>query len=359
MREEKARLRALRKKLVALEADEFVVAALPNVRYLSGFTGSNAMMVVTGKRAVLLTDPRYTLQAKKETEGTGVRAKVVKGALEPAAVAMLDGARRVGYEDSRVRYATWSYLDRSVGKGTKLVGVGDPVGEMRMVKSEAEIGAIRESVLLNSRAYAGALSRFRRGMTEKALAGEIEYQMRLEGAEKPSFETIVAFGPNSSLPHAQPGEARLDGIGILLIDMGTMRGGYASDMTRCLHLGKPGAKARKLYSAVLEAQQAALESVKPGAKGGDVDGAARKVLKRNGFGSAFVHSTGHGLGLEIHEAPRLGRGDETELLPGMVITIEPGAYLEGFGGVRIEDTVVVTQDGCEVLTPTTKELQIF
>jgi Xaa-Pro aminopeptidase len=308
---------------------------------------------------VMLTDPRYTLQAKRETERTGVRAKVVKGALEPGAAAVLEGAKRIGFEDSRVRYGVWSYLDRNLGKGCRLIGVGDPVGLLRMVKSGSEIAAIRKSVMVNSRAYAGALAGLRPGMTEKALAGEIEYRMRLEGAEKPSFETIVAFGANSALPHAQPGETKIAGNGILLIDMGTMRGGYASDMTRCVHLGNPGAKARKLYSAVLEAQQAALEAVKPGARGGDVDGAARKVLRRQGFGAAFVHSTGHGLGLEIHEAPRLGRGDETELVPGMVITIEPGAYLAGFGGVRIEDTVVVTRDGREMLTPTSKEFSIF
>ena len=196
-------------------------------------------------------------------------------------------------------------------------------------------------------------------MTETDLAAEIEYQMRLLGAEKPAFDTIVAFKKNSALPHARPGGARIDGNGLLLVDMGTFRGGYASDMTRCIHLGKPGAKTRKLYQAVLEAQLAAVDAVAPGVSASDVDAAARKVLRQHGLDKAFIHSTGHGLGLEIHEAPRLGRTDQTPLQTGMAITIEPGAYLDGVGGVRIEDTVLTTPTGVEILTPTSKELVLL
>ena len=193
-------------------------------------------------------------------------------------------------------------------------------------------------------------------MTENDLAAEIEYQMRLAGAEKAAFETIVAAGPNSAQPHAQPSSEVLGNNRLLLIDMGAMQAGYASDMTRMLHLGKPGQRARKLYKAVLEAQLAGISAVRENTTAGAVDRSTRQVLKAHGYDELFVHSTGHGLGLEIHEQPRVGKKDKTVLKAGMVITIEPGAYIEGFGGVRIEDTVLVTKTGCEVLTPTAKEL---
>jgi Xaa-Pro aminopeptidase len=230
------------------------------------------------------------------------------------------------------------------------------IERQRMIKSASEIHAIRTSVQTNSKAFARAVPKIRTGMTETDLAAELEYQMRRLGAEKPSFETIVAAGGRTALPHAQPTTEKLHKL--LLVDMGCVLAGYASDMTRMLHLGNPGSQTRKLYKAVLEAQLAAIDAVRAGIKAGDVDRAARRVLKAHGFERQFVHSTGHGLGLEIHEPPRLGRRDATYLEAGMAITIEPGAYIEGFGGVRIEDTVLVTESGCEILTPTSKELVV-
>jgi Xaa-Pro aminopeptidase len=196
------------------------------------------------------------------------------------------------------------------------------------------------------------------GLRENSLAAEIEYQMRRLGAEKPSFETIVAAGPRSALPHAQPSEEALENDQLLLIDMGAVLEGYSSDMTRMVHLGKAGKKVQNLYYAVLEAQLTAIEFVRAGVRASQVDATARKVLRRYGYDKLFVHSLGHGVGLEIHEGPRIGRRDESVLEPGMVITIEPGAYIQGFGGVRIEDMVLVTASGCENLTPTPKELLI-
>ena len=179
--------------------------------------------------------------------------------------------------------------------------------------------------------------------------------MKILGAEKAAFDTIVAGGERSALPHAHPTGYRLVGNELLLIDMGACLDGYCSDMTRVVHLGPPAKRVKQMYAAVLEAQLAAIDAVRPGATAGSVDKAARQVLKKHGLDKAFVHSTGHGLGLEIHEPPRLGRKDETILVPGMAITIEPGAYVEGQGGIRIEDTVLVTATGCEILTPTPKE----
>jgi Xaa-Pro aminopeptidase len=228
-----------------------------------------------------------------------------------------------------------------------------------MVKSEAEIALVERSVQTNSAAYEKAMRRVRPGASEADLAAEIEYQMRRLGAQKPAFDTLVASGARSALPHAQATANRLENNQLLLVDVGASQDGYASDMTRMAFLGKPGGKVKRLYQAVLEAQLAALDAVRPGVRAEQVDRAARRILRAAGLDKAFVHSTGHGLGLEIHEPPRIGRRDRTVLAAGMAITIEPGAYLEGFGGVRIEDTVVVTGSGCRILTPTAKELLLL
>jgi Xaa-Pro aminopeptidase len=233
------------------------------------------------------------------------------------------------------------------------------IEQLRMVKSAAEIDRIRRSVETNSRAFELTVKRVRPGMKEQDLAAELEYRMRRLGAEKPSFETIVACGLRSALPHAQPTAAPLKRGELVVVDMGAIENGYCSDMTRMLFLGAPTMKVKRTYRAVLEAQLAAIDAVRPGATCSRVDAAARNVLKVCGLDRAFIHSTGHGLGLEIHEPPRIGKRDKTRLQPGMAITIEPGVYLEDFGGIRIEDTVVVTEKGCEILTPTDKRLYVI
>jgi Xaa-Pro aminopeptidase len=239
--------------------------------------------------------------------------------------------------------------------GASLKPLAGAVETLRMTKSPAEVENIRKSVRVNSEAYARTLRRVRLGMRERDIAAELDYQMRLHGAEKPAFDTIVAAGVRTALPHAQPTGRRLEENDLLLIDMGACLDGYMSDMTRMAFLGPPTKRVKMLYDAVLEAQMTAIEAVRPGVTSAQVDGAAREVLKRHGLDRHFVHSTGHGLGLEIHESPRIGKKDQTKLTAGMVITIEPGAYIDSFGGVRIEDTVLVTANGCEILTPTTKE----
>jgi Xaa-Pro aminopeptidase len=239
-----------------------------------------------------------------------------------------------------------------------LEAVAGWVEELRQIKSAEEIARIRRSVDTNSRAFEQAVARMRPGMKEQDLAAELEYRMRRLGAEKPSFETIVAGGVRSALPHAQPTAAPLRD-GLVVVDMGAIQEGYCSDMTRMLFLGKPSARVKRAYRAVLEAQLAAVDAVHAGARTARVDAAARNVLKGYGLDKAFIHSTGHGLGLEIHEPPRIGKRDKTTLQAGMAITIEPGVYIEGFGGIRIEDTVVVTEHGCEILTPTAKELRVI
>lgn len=349
-RERAARLVA-ENKLEAL-----LVTNLHNVRYLTGFTGSSAnALIYRDGRAVLFTDPRYTVQSKQQVN---CEVKIAKGPLTNAIAAEVAKKRtvKIGFEPENINVARFEGLKKALPARTKLSAVPEGlIARQRMVKDEGEIARIREAVNINSSALTAALKRFKTGMTEAALAAEIDYQSRKLGADGPAFDTIVAAGERAALPHAQPGAAKV-GPGILLIDMGAFKDGYASDMTRMAHVGPADKVYRRLYGAVLAAQLAGIAAVRPGATAASVDRATRKTLKKHGLEREFVHSTGHGLGLEIHEGPRLGKSDKSKLEAGMVITIEPGVYIEGWGGIRIEDTVLVTKTGFEILTPTPKDL---
>ncbi len=342
----------------ARRLDALIVSSPANLRYLSGFTGSNGMLLLSSGGAVLFTDPRYKIQASQETD---CRVRVVRGPLEREVTkaAGRGGLRRIGFEAGQVTWEQYGRLSESLGLGATLEPEGGLLSALRMIKSPNEIERLRRSATLAAQAFDRALRKARPGVRESDLAAEIEFQMRRLGADRPSFETIVASGPRSALPHARPTANVLLRNQLILIDMGATREGYASDMTRMAFLGRPGRKVREVYAAVLEAQLAGIEAVRPGVTACRVDRAARKVLRKRGLDRAFVHSTGHGLGLEIHEPPRLGRGETTPLEAGMAVTIEPGAYLEGWGGIRIEDTVVVTSSGCEVLTPVGKDLRLL
>ncbi len=342
-----------------LKIDALLVSGLPNIRYLTGFTGDNALLLLTPDSQTLFTDPRYTIQA---SEQCACPVKTIsKGPLELALVDPIRrrGLNRIGFESGRMLYSVYQRLKEELPLGVSLKPVGAEIEKLRMVKSAAEIERIRRSVLANSAAFEKTVRSIRTGVSENAIAAELEFQMRRMGAEKAAFETIVAAGARSALPHAQPSAQKTAVNELLLIDMGSCREGYMSDMTRMLFFGKPGPRVRKMYQAVLAAQLEAIAAIRAGVEARQVDRKARQVLDKEGFGKQFVHSTGHGLGLEIHEPPRVGRLDRTRLEAGMVITIEPGAYIRDFGGIRIEDTVLVTQNGCEVLTPTAKELMLL
>ena len=336
------------------KAHAIAITHLPNVRYLCGFTGSNAILLVSARECILYTDPRYELQSAQESD---VAVRVARGALWPEVAKEIRRRRlyRLALESDKVSHADWDAICSHIGPKANLQPTQGLVEALRAIKSPDEIDKIRRSVLLNSQALELTLPLVKIGMTELDVAAELDYRMRRLGAEGTAFETIVACGRRSALPHARPTSERLKTNRLLLIDMGASLEGYASDMTRVVHLGKPGRKVRALYNMVLEAQLAAIAAVRPGATCAEVDFAARDTLRRHQHDQFFTHSTGHGLGLEIHEGPRLGAKVESALLPGMVITIEPGVYLEGFGGIRIEDTVLVTATGVEVLTPSTKE----
>lgn len=277
---------------------------------------------------------------------------------QAAALAAKKKWRRLGIEQGHLSIEKLETLRSKSAKRQEFAFRGGTVEMLRMTKSEEELAAIRQSVLTNSNALDATLRRFKPGVSEKELAAEIEYQMRKLGAEKPSFDSIVASAENSALPHARPSDKAI-GPGTLLIDMGAFQNAYASDMTRTFFVGSAAKAAKRIYNAVLESQLAAIAAVRPGVRAARIDSVARSVLKKHGLEKAFMHSTGHGLGLEIHEPPRLGKKDGTSLEVGMAITIEPGAYVENVGGVRIEDVVVVTPNGCEILTPTPKELVVL
>jgi len=348
------RRRDVAARLPEHKIDALLVSSPASVRYLSDYAGSSGLMLIAPFQSHFFTDPRYALEV---AHGMSCKVHIAKGPLIDAAGVVIKRKKlkKVGFEAAWLRYEDYAKLKELLPLGSSLHPVGRLVEQRRMVKSPSEIEKIRASVRANSEAYSRALKNIRPGLRESDVAAELEFQMRKSGAEKPAFETIVAGGAHSAMPHAHPTAHRLEENELLLVDMGATLDGYSSDMTRVCCLGSPSKRLRDLYRAVLEAQLAGLDAVRAGAISNKVDGAAREVLKRHGLEREFVHSTGHGLGLEIHEPPRIARKDKTRLEAGMVITIEPGAYIDGLGGVRIEDTVLVTQNGAEVLTPTPKE----
>jgi Xaa-Pro aminopeptidase len=346
------RYAALVAALRDLGADCIVATHLPNVRYLTGFTGSSAIVVVprTGC-ATLITDGRYTAQAREQVRGARVR--IARGPLLADAAPLLGGA--VAIEADHVTVQQRNALQKLLPRRARLKNSSAVVERLRLIKDKDELGLIRKAVRLGSDVFEAGLRSIAAGTAETAVAAEIEYAARQCGADGMSFDTIVAGGARSALPHGRASAAKLPQRGFVVIDSGVILAGYCSDMTRTVHLGTPGT-ARRMYEAVREAQQAATERVCAGVTAGEVDAAARGVLQKAGLARFFTHSTGHGVGLEIHEAPRLAKDQKVRLEAGMVITIEPGAYIPGRGGVRIEDMVVVTERGCEVLTRTPKDL---
>lgn len=355
------RIGALRRKLARAGLPGLVVTHLPDIRYLSGFTGSSAALAVTRRTARLFTDGRYRAQAAEEVQASKV--EIVSGAPAVAAVQWLaaqPGVEVAGFDPSYTtvaELARWKAdLPPSLRRMFLSALPGPLIEPLRKVKDEDELALMIEAALRGCKLFEHILGFIQPGMREIDVAAELEHEARLMGAEAMSFETIVASGVRSSLPHGRATNAVLPRRGFVTMDFGIILGGYCSDMTRTVFLGKPKAEERNTYLAVLEAQEAGIAAVRSGASCGEVDEAARSVLRREGLAEAFTHSTGHGVGLEIHEPPRIGAGQTARLLPGMVITIEPGVYLTGRYGIRIEDMVVVTATGGQVLTPAPKAL---
>lgn len=329
---------------------------LPNVRYLCGFTGSTGVLALSAMESAFVSDARYGEQAKQEVVADELA--VTPKPLEHAARWLERRGKPLGLDYAHL---TVHGLE-SVRKGLKskprfrLKDASGMVEALREIKDAEEIARMRDAVRLASAVFDIAVKYIHEGIPEITIAAEIEYEARKRGAEGMSFETIVAGGDRSALPHGRASRQALPAHGFVVLDFGVILSGYCSDMTRTVCVGKPSGEERRWYESVRDAQEAAIAAVWPGKSAHQVDAAARNVLKKAGFGRFFKHSTGHGVGLEIHERPRIARGCSERLRPGMVVTIEPGAYIPGKGGVRIEDMVVVNETGCEILTPTTKEL---
>jgi Xaa-Pro aminopeptidase len=354
-------MRLLRAAMAKRKIAALLVTHLPDVRYLCGFTGSNAALALTGKHALMVTDGRYTAQAAQEVLGAEVR--IAKGSALAEACRWLAAARvqHAYYDGEQTTVAALSAMQESLKGSTKTDAKrffqplpSALVAEQRMVKDAAEVERMAAAAALGVRLFDHILAFMRPGLTENAVAAELEYRARLWGAEAMSFPTIVASGERSAFPHGTASEAKLPRRGFVTLDFGVILNGYCSDMTRTVHLGRATAREREVYDAVLAAQENAVAAVAAGVKAGDVDEAARGVLREAKLAEYFTHSTGHGVGLEIHESPRIAMAQQTLLTKGMVITIEPGVYIPGAFGLRIEDTVAVERRGCRVLTPATK-----
>jgi Xaa-Pro aminopeptidase len=353
-----ARQKRLREHFASVRLDALLISHLPNVRYLCGFTGSAGLLLVEEAGSVFFTDVRYDTQAHDEVKGAKVviaRKAVVTALGEWLARRKRARGRTVGVEAEHVVLAEKRRLAEVLPSGVRLKETSSIVERDRMVKDADELDLIRAAVALGAKLYDRALEVLRPGVKETEVAGEMEFAARRGGAEEMSFPTIIASGARSALPHGRASEQAIAPSGFVVCDFGVILSGYCSDQTRTVWVGAVPDEARRAYEAVKQAQQAAIDAVRPGVAVGEVDAAARKVLRKAGLGRYFTHSTGHGVGLEIHEAPRVANGQPEILQPGMVITIEPGVYFPGKWGVRIEDMVAVTAGGCEVLTPTSKE----
>jgi Xaa-Pro aminopeptidase len=354
-----ARLRA---RLPDMPGDALLVTNLTNVRYLTGFTGSAALLLVPADEdaePVFVTDGRYRDQATGELADAGVEARIVIGLEEDtrrqALAAAATGVRRLGLESENVTWAQKRRFGADWFPDAKLVPTSGLVESLRLVKDAGEVARIEAACAVADAALAAVRHRLGERATEADVALELEWQMRRLGADGLSFESIVASGPNAAMPHHRAGARRITDGDLVVLDFGALVDGYHSDMTRTVMVGEPSATQSRMYDVVREAQAAGVAAVKAGTEAKAVDDACRSIIGDAGWGEAFLHATGHGVGLDIHEPPRVARTTDAKLADGHVVTVEPGVYLAEHGGVRIEDTVVVTSEGCRTLTRAPKD----
>jgi Xaa-Pro aminopeptidase len=350
------RRRALQSQLASARLSGLLITSPASWYYLIGFTGEAGALVISERGAALVTDGRFVSQAKQET--SGVRIVQQQGALAVSVGQFLRGERlsTVGFDASRVTVGQLAMLRRSSGSRTHWIASGGHVEALRGRKEAVELAQMRKAAALADKVMLGAFKILKPGVRELEVAAEIEYQMRQLGASAPAFETIVASGERSAYPHARATAKRLRKNELVVLDLGAILAHYCSDITRTVVVGRAPEKIRKWHKAVQASQWAAIEAVKSGVRCGDVDATARKVLAGHGLEQYFVHSTGHGLGLEVHEDPRVAKGQRQVLEPGNVVTIEPGVYVPGVGGIRIEDDVAVHTGRTEVLTRIPRDL---
>ena len=352
------RRKKLLAKLRAEKLDALLVTNEPNVTYLTGFTGDSSYLLVGRDVELLISDTRYSVQIKEECPGLAMYERDSSEKIIDSTVKVLNKHKpqRVGFESDTATHALWSALSEKADK-VEWVPTEELVLELRQKKDAGEIAEIRTAVDQAQRAFELLVASLHPEMTEKEASFELENAIRRFGGEGVAFHSIIAVGDRAALPHYYPGQRKIKDAEFVLIDWGALSsGGYRSDLTRVVATGKIRPKLERVYGVVLSAQKAAIEKMAPGVPCKEVDAVARGIIDKAGFGNNFGHGLGHGIGLEIHEEPRMSPISEAVLEPGMVVTVEPGIYLPGWGGVRIEDDVLITRDGCEVLTSVPKEL---
>ncbi|URN94271.1 MAG: Xaa-Pro peptidase family protein [Candidatus Pristimantibacillus lignocellulolyticus] len=349
------RTEQLHSLLEAKQLEAIIIDSPINRRYLSGFTGSAGTLLLTTSASYLLTDFRYRTQAAEQAKGYQVLEYMSQPMVEIKTLLQKLGINKVGFEQDHISFAQYKQWENELA-GIELSPTAGLVEQIRMIKDQAELQIIQEAADLADRTFAHILNYIKPGVRELDIALEMEMFMRSNGATSSSFETIVASGERSALPHGIASERIIGNNEFVKLDFGAYYKGYCSDITRTVVVGKPTEKHLEIYNIVLEAQMNALANIKPGVTGVQGDAFARDVITNYGYGELFGHGTGHGIGMEIHEAPRLSRFSDTILTPGMTVTVEPGIYIPGFGGVRIEDDIVITQTGIQILTKSPKEL---
>jgi Xaa-Pro aminopeptidase len=358
MRPVKARAERLIDLLPQAEVDVLLVNELVNVRYVTGFSGSNGLALVGPRSRTFVTDFRYVEQAAEEVDPSFERRRAPQDLIEAIVEALELGQLRLGFEAAHVSVREHQRLRDLLPDRVELVPTTTLVEGLRSVKEPEEIERIRAAAQLADEAFEAVVADGLIGRTEREAALSLEWHVRNRGAERPSFEPIIAAGPHGALPHARPRDVEIRRGDLVVIDWGAQLDGYCSDCTRTVGAGQPSDEAAEVYEIVLRAQRAGVAAVRAGASGRDVDGVAREAIGAAGYGEHFGHGLGHGVGLDIHEAPRLSTRSEDVLASGNVVTVEPGIYLPGRFGIRIEDLVVVGDDGCEILNGIKKELLI-
>ncbi|NOS35845.1 MAG: M24 family metallopeptidase [Deltaproteobacteria bacterium] len=352
-----ARLSRISHEMRSWGVDGVLFTGLENIRYLTGFTGSSGALLVTGQDALFLTDSRYKVQAHEEVKGCRILCyrSLIDGITEQVVIA---GIERVGFEGGEVSYDNFVRFSERLERCT-FVSLSRELERIRSIKERREIDCIKRAIGLANSGFTLAAERIAPGIAEKDIASMIEEEVRAGGADGIAFDIIVASGERAALPHGKASDKVIEKGDFVIVDMGVSLGGYNSDETRTFVVGKPSARQKRIYQIVKEGHDKAIDAVKPGAKASDIDAVARGAIRRRKMGKYFGHGTGHGVGIAIHEAPTISPSSRDLLEEGMVFTVEPGVYIPGWGGVRIEDMVLVTELGCDVLTTGSKELTVL
>jgi Xaa-Pro aminopeptidase len=352
------RLEKLRAVVSERGIESIFVTDLLNVRYVTGFTGSFGFAIITANLGVFLNNSPYTHQSVEQTEHRHIEIMRDGWIATICRIVEQLKIRQLGFEEHDLSFENWSKL-HALLPNVEMIPIGNPIGIQRMVKDQNEINLIREAAKLADAGFSHILSFIKPGISECELGIELDFSMRKCGAEKEAFEAVIASGPRSALVHGRATNRPISEGEFVLLDFGARYAGYHSDITRTIMLGKPDAKQLEIYNTVLEAQSRAIEAIKPGVTGGAIDEIARDCIIKSGYGDCFGHGLGHGLGLHIHDDRVLSKGSEIVLEQGMIFTVEPGIYITDWGGVRIEDDILVTDSGFEVLTHSSKKLNVY